>query len=154
MTTQTRFRYSLAALESLYMHRLDQARLALAQAQRQLDAHQDLLHGLRLAMARHHTDWVAASAVAGGFDPARHEVVRAALSVMQARLDAAGAHEAALIKAVQACRDHVLRAHRRNDTLDRHKRDATREFQLESARSDQRQADDAWPLQGGRHDRI
>ena len=152
MTAQTRFKYSLAALESLYTHRLEQARLALAQAQQRLEAHQDVLQGLRQALTRHHADW--ASTAAGGFDPARHEVVRAALSVMQGRLDAARGHEAALIEAVQACREQVLRAHRRSDTLDRHKQDAARDFQLESARSDQRQADDAWPLRGGNHDRL
>lgn len=146
MTTETRFKYSLAALEPLYTHRLEQARLALAQAQQRLVAHRNVLQGLRQALAHHHADWVAASTAAGGFDPARHEVVRAALSVMQARLDAAGAHEMSLVEAVKACREHVLRAHRRSEALDRHKQDATREFQLESARNGQRQADDAWSL--------
>lgn len=154
MTTHTRFKYPLVALESLYTHRLEQARLALAQAQQRLHAHQDVLRELRQALARHHADWIAATTAADGFDPARHEVVRAALSVMQTRLEAAGAQEAALIDAVQACREHVLRAHRRSDVLDRHKRDAAREFQLACTRSDQRQADDAWPLRGGKHDRL
>lgn len=154
MTAGTRFRYSLAALESLYTHRLEQARLELANAQQRLEAHRNFLRGLRQAQAHHHADWVGAPAAAGGFDPARHEVVRAALSVMQARLDAAGAHETSLIGAVKACREHVLRAHRRTEALDRHKQDAAREFQLESTRSGQRQADDAWSLRGGQHENL
>lgn len=154
MTTQARFKYSLAALESLYAHRLEQARLALAQAQRNLDAHREALRGQRQVLQQHHADWVAAAAMAGDFDPARHEVVRAALGAMQGRLDAACVQEVTLIEAVQACRERVLRAHRRSDTVDRHKQDAAREFHLDVARADQRQSDDAWPLRGGNDDRV
>jgi len=154
MTAQARFKYSLAALESLYAHRLEEARLKLAHSQQRLDAHREAMRGLRQALQGHHADWVRSAAVDGCFDPARHEVVRAALGGMQGRLDAACVQEVTLLEAVQACRERVLRAHRRSDTVDRHKQDAAREFHLDVARAAQRQSDDAWPLAGVHDDCV
>lgn len=152
MTSQARFRYPLAALESLYTHRLEQARLALAQAQQRLDAHLEQLRMQRHALQRQYQDWASRTGAITAFDPTRHAVVREALGVLQQQLDMAGRQEQALRSAVDTCRERVLLAHRRSETLDRHKQDAARDFMLGAARADQRLSDDAWPLGNGNHD--
>lgn len=153
MTMPARFRYSLAALESLYAYRLEQARLALAAAQQRLDAHVEEQRLQRLALQRQHEDWASMPGAATGFDPARHAVVREALGALQRRLDAARRQEQVLLTAVQACRERLLLAHRRSETLDRHKHDAARDFMLAGASIEQRLSDDAWSLgRRGNHD--
>ncbi|MBR8651699.1 flagellar FliJ family protein [Achromobacter sp. Marseille-Q0513] len=145
MTATSRFRYPLAALESLYGHRLEQARLDLARAQDRLDEQAAIRDRLRLALGQGHADWAAANAGAAGFDPARHIAVREALAAMRGRWEQARTQADALRAEVERCRDDLLQAHRRTEIVDRHKTQARREFDLDAARADQRQADAAWP---------
>ena len=145
MTATSRFRYPLAALESLYGHRLEQARLDLARAQDRLDEQTAICDRLRLALGQGDADWAAASAGAAGFDPARHIAVREALAAMRGRWEQARAQADALRAEVERCRDALLQAHRRAEIVDRHKTQARREFDVDAARAEQRQADAAWP---------
>lgn len=147
---QSRYRYPLTALEMLYTHRLEQARLLLAAAQQRLDDHQSHIRRLRAALGRSHEDWTAASGRAALFDPARHAAVREALAARQSGLSSALAHERELRGEVEQCRDRVVQAHWRTETVERHKQQSRREFEQESVRIDQRQADAAWPVRGER----
>ncbi|MNK29407.1 hypothetical protein D3C87_478010 [compost metagenome] len=144
------YRYPLAALETLYAHRLEQARLLLAAAQRRLDDHLAHIGRLRMALDRSHGDWASTVGRAPGFDPARHAAVREALGAHQAGLDAALLHERELRADVERCRERIAQAHRRTETVERHKERSMQEFEQELIRLDQRQADAAWPVRGER----
>lgn len=146
----SRYRYPLIALESLYAHRLEQARLLLAAAQRRLDDQQAHIGHLRAALERCHADWTGAPGRAERFDPARHAAVREVLAARQADLNTAFEVAHMLRAEVEQCRENVAQAHRRTEAVERHKEHAMREFLLESARMDQRQADAAWPVRGER----
>ncbi len=151
MTTgQARYRYPLTALETLYTHRLEQVRLSLAAAQRRLEDHQGHIGRVRMALSRSHEDWSAASGRSTRFDPASHAAVREALAAHQSGLNAALEHERELRAEVERARERVAEAQRRAETVARHKEQARREFELEWARFDQRQADAAWPVRGAR----
>ncbi|WP_434644494.1 hypothetical protein [Achromobacter piechaudii] len=149
MTVGTsRFKYPLRALEVLYAHRLEQACLLLAASQQRLDEHLDHIDQLRAALARCHVEWAGAPGRVGQFDPARHLAVREALTQRQADVNAALAVGQRLRTEVERCREGVAQAHRRAETVQRHKEDAMRECELESVRMDQLQADTAWPFKG------
>lgn len=151
MTAGTsRFKYPLRALETLYAHRLEQARLLLAASHQRLADHLDHIDQLRAALARCHAEWTVAPGQAGQFDPARHLAVREALAERQADVKVALAIGQQLRAEVERCREDVAQAHRRAETLQRHKEHAMRECVLESARMEQRQADAAWPFRGRR----
>lgn len=149
---QTRYRYPLTALEKLYTHRLEQARLALVAAQRRLDDHQGHIQRLRIALGRSHEDWAAAAGRSKRFDPASHAAVREALAVHQSGLSAALEQERQLLAEVDQFRERVTQAHRHSETVERHKDQSRREFELEWTRMDQRRADAEWPAQGERYD--
>lgn len=146
----SRYKYPLSALEALYAHRLEQARLQLAASQQKLDEHQSHIAELRAALDRCHVDWTGAASRQQQFDPARYAAVREALAARQAGLNAAMETGRMLRADVELCREGVAQAHRRTETVKRHKEHAMREFALEAARTDQRQADAAWPVRGER----
>lgn len=146
----SRYKYPLSALETLYAHRLEQARLSLAAAQRQLDDHLAHVGQLRAALARCHVEWTEAPGRTGQFDPARHAAVREALDARQTDLNAALEVGRKLRLEVEQRSESVAHAHRRTETVERHKEHAMREHVLELARMDQRQADAAWPVAGDR----
>ncbi|MGV2895804.1 hypothetical protein ACNPPY_08400 [Achromobacter sp. AGC78] len=147
---QPRFKYSLGALETLYAHRLEQTRLLLVSAQRKVDEQQRLIGHMQLELARAHDDWIEVSGQSMRFDPARFAAVREALAVRQAALAAAVESRQELQAQVELCREHVALAHRRVETVARHKEYSLREFAQESARVEQRLADASWPLKGHR----
>jgi len=143
--TRARYRYPLVTLEALYAHRLEQARLSLAAAQRRLDQHQGQIEQLRSALGRSLKDWTAASERATRFDPASHAAVRESLAVHHSKLRVALAHERELRAEVKRSQEQTAQAYRRTQIVARHKELSKREFELEVVRSDQREADAAWP---------
>lgn len=143
--TQARYRYPLVTLETLYAHRLEQARLSLAAAQRRLDEHRGQIEQLRSALGCCLKDWTAASERTTSFNTASHAAVREALAAHHSRLRVALAHERDLWAEVERSQEQTVQAYRRTQIVERHKDQAKREFELEVVRSDQREADAAWP---------
>lgn len=150
MTTagSSRYKYPLRALETLYAHRLEQARLLLAAAQRALEAHQLHVDELQLALRRCHGAWTGASGRAERFYPALYAAAREALASRQAALNVAMEARRTLSADVERRREDVSQALRRTEVLQRHKENAMREYALETVRIDQRQADAAWSPRG------
>lgn len=145
---QPRFKYPLIALQALYAHRLEQMRLLLVTAQHRLMEHQHRIELMRADLNRAHADWIGVSRQTERFDPARFGHVREALGTRHASLTHALNIERELLVEVERCRELVARAHRRTETVERHKEQSMREFAQEAVRIDQRLADAAWPVKG------